>query len=153
LEQGSLTPALADLEKAVRLRPDDASLRVNRSQVYRRFNRPQEALADINKAVELQPDLVAARFNRGVMLYTDGNYQEALADFEHCIAADPHSAGPYLNRGITRDALGDRPGAVEDLTRFLELAKNPAWKERAQQLLDAWNKPEQAGESAAKENS
>lgn len=66
LEQGQPTEALRDLEKALKLDPDDSELLTNRAQVYRQFGQIAQALDDLNRAIELNPDLVAAHFNRGV---------------------------------------------------------------------------------------
>lgn len=47
----------------------------------------------------------------------------AVADFDKAIALSPTTAvDAWLHRGECRVQLGDEPGAIADLTRFLELA-------------------------------
>lgn len=144
LGENEPSKALVDLEKAVQLAPNSALLLVNRSQAYRRFNRLSEALDDLNTAVELAPKLVPARFNRGVLLFGEARYAEALADFDRCISLAPEVAGPYFNRAVTRDALGDKTGAVADLNHFLEVTDNPEWQQAARDTLEAWQRRETA---------
>ena len=79
-----------------------------------------------------------ARFNRGAIRYSSGEFEAALEDFDYCVAVDPHDAAPYFNRAATRDALGDRAGAVTDLERFLQLTDNPQWRDTASDLLARW---------------
>jgi predicted Zn-dependent protease len=141
LAQDKVFDALVDLEKAVSLAPDNVLLLINRSQAYRKFDRLEEAMKDLNKAVSLKPDLVPARFNRGTLLYGEGKYIEALTDFDVCIKSAPDTAGPYFNRAVTREATGDRTGAVSDMKKFLELSDNPEWNKVAKETLASWSKP------------
>lgn len=75
LEQGQPSEALRDLEKALKLAPDDSELLTNRAQVYRQFGQIAQALDDLNRAIELNPDLVAARFNRGAIHYSSEEFK------------------------------------------------------------------------------
>jgi len=144
LEAGRVAPALADLEQAVRLDPDDVEALTNRAQAYRRFGRIEQALADLDRALEINPDLPAALFNRGTMRYGTGDYQGALEDFHRCIALDPHLPGPYFNRASVRDVLGDKEAAIADLDRFLRISRNEAWNHQARQLRRVLENPANA---------
>jgi len=135
LQQDKAADALRDLEAAVRAEPDNPAIYVNRAQAYRRFGNKQKALEDLDRAVELDPDFVAARFNRGTMHFNASRFGAALADFERCVAVDPHAPPPWFNLAMTRDRLGDKAGAVADLNRFLELAKEKTWREVAEKKL------------------
>jgi len=55
LEAGRITPALADLERAVKLDPIDAEALTNRSQAYRWFGHIDQALADLDRALKIAP--------------------------------------------------------------------------------------------------
>jgi tetratricopeptide (TPR) repeat protein len=142
LAQDRIFDALVDLDKAVTLAPHSAELRVNRSQAYRKFKRYPEAMADLDKAVSLDPRLLAARFNRGSLLYAVTQYEEALADFDRCIVLAAQTPGPYFNRAITREALGNRAGAVSDMNTFIKLSDNPEWNKVAQETLASWHNAE-----------
>ena len=139
LEQNDIQGALTDMEQAVRLAPENPLYRVTRAQLYLRFERKEEALRDLDAAVLLAPDLVPARFNRGTLLANLGKEKEALADFDHCIAVEPHLPAPWFNRGAMHWALGDEAQARADIRRFMELAREPSWKEAGRALLQAWD--------------
>ena len=150
LEQDNVAAALADLESAVRLAPDNPLHLTNRAQAYRKFDRISEALADLNRAIELDADLLSARFNRGALNFSQGDFDTALADFDRCIAVDPHAAAPYFNRAAVYDALGKRAEAIADLQRFLEIAPSEEWKQTATELIEQWQStPGPAGEPDA----
>lgn len=138
LQMQQVSAALADLEKAAALDPDDPQVRVNRAQAYRAFGRYQEAMQDLDVAVERSPDLLPARFNRGALHYALNEFDEALVDFDHCVAVDPHAPAPYFNRASTYWELGRGDEAVKDLERFAEIVDNAEWKRTAEELLLNW---------------
>ena len=154
LEQQEIRGALADMEQAVRLAPENPLYRVTRAQLYLRFERKDEALQDLDAAVLLDPDLVPARFNRGALLANLGKEQEA-ADFDHCIAVEPHLPAPWFNRGSMYWALGEKEKARADIRHFIDLAREPGWKKAGEDLLRAWEQVEQrraaAGAAAEKQ--
>ena len=147
LEQDNVTAALADLETAIRLAPDNPLYLTNRAQAYRKFRRDEEALADLNRAIELNGDLVFARFNRGALSFSQGDYDTALEDFDRCIAVDPHAAAPWFNRAAVYEAMGKREQAVADLKRFLQIAPSEDWKNTARELLQQWESTAEADTS------
>ena len=147
LEQDNVTAALADLETAIRLAPDNPVYLTNRAQVYRKFRRDEEAMADLNRAIELDGDLVFARFNRGALSFSQGDYETALEDFDRCIAIDPHTAAPWFNRAAVNEAMGKREQAVADLKRFLQIAPTEDWKNTARDLLQQWESMAEANTS------
>jgi len=52
---GRLDEALADLNRAIELDPEDAETIASRGQVYRLLGREAEALADLARAAGLDP--------------------------------------------------------------------------------------------------
>ena len=48
--------ALADLNRAIELNPEDASALASRGRIYWAMRRDDEALADLNRAIELDPN-------------------------------------------------------------------------------------------------
>ena len=55
-----------------------------------------------------------------------GDMQGALADADIAIARDSYNSGAYALRGTIRMTMGDRPGALLDMSRAIELAPNVA---------------------------
>ncbi|MBC7252278.1 MAG: tetratricopeptide repeat protein, partial [Anaerolineae bacterium] len=66
--------ALADLNRAVELRPDLAWAIALRGETYRLMGKYDEALADFNRAIELQPDYARAIAHRGETYRQMGKY-------------------------------------------------------------------------------
>jgi len=147
LERKDISSALRDFEAALVISPDSAAILTNRAQAYRHFGRISEALADLDKAISLNPDLLAAFFNRGAIYYSSGDYARAEKDFDSCIAINPHAAGPYFNRASAKDALGNRQGAIEDISHFMEMAADARWKQVGEELLQKWQDEAQVSKS------
>ncbi len=82
--------ALAQLEKAIRLKPDYAAAHVNLAGALDNLGRPAEALAQIDHALRLQPETNAAiHYNRAVILDRLVRPQEAEAELRIAIEAEP----------------------------------------------------------------
>lgn len=69
-------------------------------------------------------------YNRGLILLhcaknNRAKYRQAEAEFTDAIRRDPAHADSHKHRAVVRTALPDYPGAVEDLTKALELGAAP----------------------------
>lgn len=71
----------------------------------------------------------ATLVNRGIVYLHRGEVDNAMADFETAIALDPDMAEGYTNRGLVLLRQEDYQGAVQAITRGLEL--NPVEPEKA----------------------
>lgn len=60
----------------------------------------------------------------------------ALRTIEWILILDPNSAAEVKERGFIRDAMGDVPGALEDLERYLELAPAAADEEAVRVTIE-----------------
>jgi len=142
LQHKKYAKALADLEVAMKKRPDDPLLLVNRAQAYRGFNRDKEALADLDHAIKVKPDFIGALFNRGALLFEKKRYKQALADFEKVAALDPHLPAARFNIAVTQEALGHRKQAMKELEDFLKVTRHKGWIAIARKQLNNWRKME-----------
>lgn len=77
---GRLEPALADLEEALELAPDDAALHSHRGNLLLRLGRAADALAAHDRAVELAPQDAGVYYNRAFSLRALGDSAEAAED-------------------------------------------------------------------------
>jgi tetratricopeptide (TPR) repeat protein len=91
--------ALADIDRAVELLPDDPGLYVTRGQIVLLLYEWERVLTNYDAALELDPTYAEAYFYRGVLHYSNMpvglDREAALADFERYLdlAADgPHAA-------------------------------------------------------------
>lgn len=81
--------ALADMDAAIALIPDDPALYTLRGNIRILIYEWDEVLADYDAAIELDPNYPDAYFYRGILYYTRTDYDPALTDFERYLELDP----------------------------------------------------------------
>ena len=84
--------ALADLNEAVRLAPDEVDPYFNRGAILEQKQQYEAAIDDYNKAIELDPDEAIAYHNRGNAYGSLGNWKQAVKDYEKATELDPRFA-------------------------------------------------------------
>lgn len=81
--------ALALLDEAQRLRPDDPAIGSEKGRVYLEMGKPSAALAEFGHALALAPGDARAVNNRGVALLKLGQKEAARDDFRRALEIDP----------------------------------------------------------------
>ncbi len=113
--------AMAWLERAARIEPDDYWSRFILARYYAESGRIDEALKHCEVAVALEPASPWARLNRADLLARRGTWGQAQDDLERAIASarslDLGLGEGWLHLGILRRKLGDFAGAQ---TAFLD---------------------------------
>jgi tetratricopeptide (TPR) repeat protein len=100
LRQGKTDEAVAELEVAHRLAPEDVHVLVELAQRYAESGRHDEALALTTRAVELRPDDAAAQAAHGWRLAQAGRHADAAAAFEASLRTRP--GVPEVRLGLVR---------------------------------------------------
>jgi tetratricopeptide (TPR) repeat protein len=95
-----LASALADCQRAVRQRPDVASVVFTRGFVYLRLNRLSEALADFEAALKIDPKHDDSLFCRGIVRRRQGDIAGGDSDIAAAKAINPEIAAQYATLGI-----------------------------------------------------
>ncbi|MFQ5442324.1 MAG: tetratricopeptide repeat protein [Thermodesulfobacteriota bacterium] len=108
--------AIKDLNRALKLFPDDRRLLFNRARVLGALGKYEEAIKDLSIIVSLDPK---AYYERGRLYEKTGRYEEALRDFKKLVALKPDLAEAYLEVARIYSKLGD----AESATRYREKAK------------------------------
>ncbi|GHT45503.1 hypothetical protein FACS189454_05100 [Planctomycetales bacterium] len=156
-QQNTLERQLADLNKAIQLKPDyakaysaRASARSNAAHGFlgeQRIEQPTEdvkklyrlALADADEAVRLDPDLYWAwRVRAGI--HADGfkDYEAAIADCSEMIRIQPKNEYGYDVRAMYYAQSGNHDAAITDYTKAIELTmKNAADTQRRNPMYHA----------------
>lgn len=123
---GDLDRALADLNRAMKLRPDETH--AIRTLVYARARANKElkeALADANRLIELdrkQAKRLGASFHvRSFVHFRLGQWREAIADADTAISLHGNFAGSFFVRGKAKIAAGDRQGGNRDIAAALNI--------------------------------
>ena len=88
LGKGEDKLAVADYDKAVELKPDDAIAFLNRGKAHYNLKAFDKAGADYDKAIELDPKGSKAYYNRGMLFERLGNVEKAIADYQKAIDLD-----------------------------------------------------------------
>jgi tetratricopeptide (TPR) repeat protein len=136
------TSALRDIEIAVKLakgQPDLLTgMLVNRSQIYRQFQRDPDALADLDQALELNKNYVPALFNRSHIYMNQSKTELALVDLDRAILLQPDFASLYFNRAMAYEAKEDMEKARADMGQFLGLTRSDDHQDLAHEILKGW---------------
>ena len=119
--QGRLAEAIADYDRAIALKPDDAYAYNNRGNAQRAQGRLAEAIADYDQAIALKPDYARPYYNRGNAQRAQGHLAGAIADYDQAIALKPDYARAYYNRGNVRGEQDDLAGAIADYDQAIAL--------------------------------
>ncbi len=148
---GSLTEALADLDRAIALDGrNGAAWRVRGDLTREEGGNLARAEADLTMAVKLDPQDVEAYELRGVLYTSQHRYDRAIADYDQAIKLKPGDPQAWSDRGVTYYLGGDHEKAVRDATEALRLDPN-----RPRTLINraaAYKKLDQLDKSLADEN-
>lgn len=105
--------AIADVDAAIGLRPDDPTLHVLRGQMVILLYEWDRVLENYTRALEIDPLYADAYYFRGVLYYSVLAREEALTDFERYVELAPQGAftgdaARYIESiRAELDALGD----------------------------------------------
>ncbi|MFE2216240.1 tetratricopeptide repeat protein [Streptomyces canus] len=125
-QMGNAVAALADMDEAVRARPD-AWTHVVRGHVKLAAGHRGAALADFNHALELDPEQEWARASRAEAYRVEGRYEDALADLDRALAIDPEYAWAHAERSRCLAGLERWDEALRDMARAADLDSESQW--------------------------
>ena len=132
---GDAELAVADLTRAMTIRPERAATHLNLAVAYKERGSSVDvdrAIASLNEALSIQPDYAGAYVNRAgtyVARRATGDLNLAFDDLEKALEIEPELASAHLNRGIAylaRGSTGDLQLAIEEFSRAIEFSSDPA---------------------------
>ena len=131
LESDRYNEAAADLSRALDLDPMRLEAWLNRGFARFQVGDLNGALEDVNRSLEVHPGYGWGLHLRGQVYEAMTRYEDALADYVLILPAyEKHFPRAYKRRARIRARFGDKPGAIADLERYLEL--QPEADERAE---------------------
>lgn len=132
-DQGNVTLAISDYNKAIKMAPNDADAYNNRGSAYYIQGNFIQAIADLNEAIsyynkanKINHNYADAYYNRGLVYLHLDNFTQAISDFNQAIEMNPKDAMAYYNRGIAYYQQGRYNQAITDLTKVIELGSDIA---------------------------
>lgn len=117
--------------------PKNASLYLQRGELYRLHRNWTRAAADYDRASRLQPTLTIVDLARGVMLFESGRSQRAKLVLDRFLRQQPAHVEGLITRARVLAKLRLRLEAAHDFTRAMTLSQRPEpelYLERAQVL-------------------
>jgi tetratricopeptide (TPR) repeat protein len=112
--------ALAAYGEALRLKPTDPDLWIDRATALAAMERYWDAVKDLDKTIEIAPQRADAFALRAAALNQLSRRTEAEADLGRSLAIDPQQPDALLLRGNLRMARGDQDGARADWQQILD---------------------------------
>lgn len=130
-KQGRNSQAIAELNQAIQLNPNDPNLYLNRGVTHYQDGNLTAALEDYNKALNLNPNFAEALSNRSQVYVAQQRYDEAINDASRAIQLNPNLTEAYLNRGNAYFGKNNLDGATQDYQKVLQLKPDPANQSKA----------------------
>ena len=120
-QTGDLERALAYLDQAIALSPQESRNYFLRGLTLEDLHRPDEAIASLKNAIRVKPDYAEAYNNIGIILHDQKRFEQAAANFRDAIHHKPDYPGAYNNLGTSLRALGDSAGAQQQFAQAVLL--------------------------------
>ena len=116
--------ALADYNKAIRLKPDEVDFYHQRASVNRKLERFEDVVTDYSVLIDLNPNDASLYYERGHAKQRIGQHESAIADYNEAIRLDPNEARCYSQRASIRGQLKQYAAAFVDFDKAIELKPN-----------------------------
>jgi tetratricopeptide (TPR) repeat protein len=112
--------AAADLDEAIRLRPDFAEAWYARGDLNLLQNDPHQAVKDFTEAIRLNPNVAGFYIERARAYINLKDYEHGLADYDIVTSLAPVPS-LYLERGDVHYDRGNYQSAAEDYQQYIDL--------------------------------
>lgn len=107
-----INDALADLNKALELNPNNVKGLILLSNVYIMMGKPQQALQSLNKAISIENTNIKAYLEKAKLCLIMKDYETCAATVEKVMELDPRNADAYYMKGVTLDEAGVKDKAI-----------------------------------------
>lgn len=106
--------AAADMDEAIRLRPEEPDFYVNRAYLRYNLDNFLGAMEDYNYALQIESDYTPALFNRGLLRLEVRDLTRSAEDFSKVLELEPANFHARYNRGLIYLELGQPQQALKD---------------------------------------
>ena len=111
LKEKNLSTALAKVNQAIRIEPDEATFYSLRGEIQSARDNDAAALKDLDRAVALNPEYFRPLLVRGIARREAGDSRGATRDLERSVALLPTAEG-YFGLGRVAEIGGNRKQAI-----------------------------------------
>ena len=125
-KRGNNDIALADIDQAIALNPENAVAYNNRAFTHLNKGENDLAIAAVNQSLSLDRQQATAYNNRGLAYSNKGDYDRAIADLSLALSFDPQLVVAYDNRGYAYRMKGDHDRAIADYDEAIRLQSGDA---------------------------
>ncbi len=112
--------ALAALNRACELAPDNSEYRSQRGAVYLQMGQREAAIADFDKALELDPQVVRARLARARLQIDKGNTEAAILDMSALDTTLAAQANERYELADLYQRAGQSSNATAQMTQWID---------------------------------
>lgn len=117
-EDGKLTEAIAEHERALAINPQLTQANINLIQLYGRAGQTDKAEAQYRAIIASNPNLAESHYNFGVLMTGQGRIAEAKQAFQRSLSLNPHHAESHHNYAI----LIEREGKLDEAATHYQQA-------------------------------
>jgi tetratricopeptide (TPR) repeat protein len=128
-EHGMNQEALSNVEKLIKIQPEDADNWIIKGQILQGMDKHQEASVAFAKAIILNPSRTDVYGMEASSLAKTGQFDEALTLMNKGIELAPNAPENYYNRACVYSLKGDKSNALADLKKAFSM--NPEFKKYA----------------------
>jgi cellulose synthase operon protein C len=144
--QGAARDAIADLTKALELRPSRNEAHAALADAYFDLGKEQQALAEWQLAIQAQPDNSTWRFRYGKLLSANHQTEAAREELGKALdlsaTEDPAPRWAWEAHNLLAHAIGLKPEAVKHWEEFLRLGpRDSPYRAEAKASLDKLGHP------------
>ncbi len=141
----AVAKAIETYDKALTLKPDDASIHNNYGLFLAKAGKFPQATAELEKAAQLEPaNACKYYYNLGALYTNAGQVDPAVDAFKKATSTDPNCADAYYQMGVNLMAkvtttpdgkMIPVPGTIEAFQKYLELKPDGSNAESAKAML------------------
>jgi protein O-GlcNAc transferase len=113
--------AIEHIERAIRLKGNQAAFHNNLAEAYRALGKSANAIASYQRALQLKPDYAEAHNNLATAFQALGRIPEAIASYQRALELKPDYADAHNNLGTALHAQGKAAEAITCYQRALQL--------------------------------
>jgi len=135
----SVQEQLAGLEARAKENPHDSNVLMDLAEAYHRLGKPDQAIKTYEQVLALDPGNIKARYEMAVIYYYSSKYEQAVAQLNEIIKKDPENKEAHLLYGfVLGTGKKDYAAGIQELEKFIDLAKEGQDVEKARQVIEEW---------------